>query len=387
MGKRVLLPVVLVALAVPCLAQAPVPRSSDAMASQSSISLRLMAPDEVRPAASPVAAGTLYGVGTALDGANSLIFSVDHYASSPSATPLARFPGILLDVGIDPTTRQLYVLDASGGLWLIDLTALSATLIGTGTLGSNALVFDTRGQAYAWGFDRFLYAVSKTTGAATAIGDTGRSSAGDLAFDLNGTLYGTASDGNLIRINPATGAGTVVGQTGFNDFFGLMIDGTGTLYGARGSQSSNLAAIYRIDKTTGASSLIGSIANDTDSVAGLALVPSGSAPSSLFLNNGRFRVDVQWTTSNGSGAGNPVQLTSDTGYFWFFSAANVELIIKVLNGCGLGGHYWVFAAGLTNVQTSITVTDTQTGAAVNYKTVAGPAFPPIQDTSAFATCP
>ena len=33
-----------------------------------------------------------------------------------------------------------------------------------------------------------------------------------------------------------------------------------------------------------------------------------------------------------------VGLTSDSGYFYFFDPANIELVIKVLNGCGLNGH-------------------------------------------------
>lgn len=110
-------------------------------------------------------------------------------------------------------------------------------------------------------------------------------------------------------------------------------------------------------------------------------------PTTLSLLNGRFQVSVTYTTASVSGQGTPVQLTPDTGYFWFFSAANVEMVIKVLNGCGLGGHYWVFAGGLTNVQTKIVVTDTQANRSKTYTTPLGPAFTPIQDTSAFATCP
>jgi len=112
-----------------------------------------------------------------------------------------------------------------------------------------------------------------------------------------------------------------------------------------------------------------------------------ASPTSLFLGNGRFRVDVRWTTSSGSGDGIPVQLTADTGYFWFFGSSNVEMVIKVLNACSFSNHYWVFAGGLTNVQTVITVTDTEKNVVNTYRTPAGPAFPPIQDTAAFATCP
>lgn len=57
----------------------------------------------------------------------------------------------------------------------------------------------------------------------------------------------------------------------------------------------------------------------------------------------------------------PVQLTGDTGYFWFFNASNVELVVKVLDACHFG-RFWVFAGGLTNVDVDLTVTDTATGA-------------------------
>jgi hypothetical protein len=65
----------------------------------------------------------------------------------------------------------------------------------------------------------------------------------------------------------------------------------------------------------------------------------------------------------------------------------VEAVTKVLNGCPLNNRYWVFAGGLTNVRTVISVTDTQTGATKSYINPQGVAFQPIQDTSAFATCP
>ena len=63
------------------------------------------------------------------------------------------------------------------------------------------------------------------------------------------------------------------------------------------------------------------------------------------------------------------------------------MIIKVLNACGLNSKFWVFAGGLTNVQVDLTVTDTQTGAVKTYQNPQSTAFLPIQDTSAFATCP
>jgi hypothetical protein len=80
-------------------------------------------------------------------------------------------------------------------------------------------------------------------------------------------------------------------------------------------------------------------------------------------------------------------LTSDTGYLWFFSSQNVEAVLKVIDACGFNNRYWVFAGGLTDVEVTLTVTDTQTGAVKQYFNPRGTKFAPVQDTSAFATCP
>jgi hypothetical protein len=107
----------------------------------------------------------------------------------------------------------------------------------------------------------------------------------------------------------------------------------------------------------------------------------------LCLNDNRFQVDAQWTANGTSGAGHAVSLTSDTGYFWFFADTNVEVVLKVLNACALNQRYWVYAGGLTNVKVHLTVTDTQSGAVKTYDNPQGTAFRPVQDSSAFATCP
>jgi hypothetical protein len=113
-----------------------------------------------------------------------------------------------------------------------------------------------------------------------------------------------------------------------------------------------------------------------------------ASTTALCLNNGRFEVSAHFDAGGGnSGAAQVVQLTPDTGYLWFFAASNVESVVKVLNGCALGGHYWVFAGGLTNVNVVITVTDTQTGTQQKYVNPPNTEFKPIQDTGAFASCP
>jgi hypothetical protein len=109
-------------------------------------------------------------------------------------------------------------------------------------------------------------------------------------------------------------------------------------------------------------------------------------PRADHLNDNRFEFMAAWWDSDGNvGTGVPGRLTNDTGSLWFFDEANLEVVLKVLDGCGVNGHYWVFAAGMTNVGVSITVTDTETNEAVYYLNDLGDAFQPVLDISAF-TC-
>ena len=89
---------------------------------------------------------------------------------------------------------------------------------------------------------------------------------------------------------------------------------------------------------------------------------------------------------SGSAPGHALPQTNAFGQFWFFSPDNVELSVKVLNGCAVNNHFWVFASGLTNVEVVLRVTDTQTGETHTYFNPNGQAYAPVQDTSAFS-CP
>jgi uncharacterized repeat protein (TIGR01451 family) len=89
--------------------------------------------------------------------------------------------------------------------------------------------------------------------------------------------------------------------------------------------------------------------------------------TTLCLNGARFQVRVSWKDFvSETGTGRAEALTDDTGYFWFFNPDNVELVIKVLDGTGINGHYWVFFGSLSNVEYNIAVTDTHTGNTVTY---------------------
>lgn len=112
--------------------------------------------------------------------------------------------------------------------------------------------------------------------------------------------------------------------------------------------------------------------------------PCGTDPHALCLSNGRFRITVEWSRTDGtSGFGRAVGLSGDTGYFWFFDAANVELVVKALDARAVNGNFWVFAGALSNVEYTINVWDTQTGRLKRYVNPNG-TLASLADTSAFA---
>ncbi|NQV05423.1 hypothetical protein HQ535_02650 [bacterium] len=75
------------------------------------------------------------------------------------------------------------------------------------------------------------------------------------------------------------------------------------------------------------------------------------------------------------------------GLFYFFDPDNAEMLVKVLDGCDFNGHFWVFAAAATDIEYTLTVTDTQTDESRTYGNALGSPAPAVVDTVAFASCP
>jgi hypothetical protein len=109
---------------------------------------------------------------------------------------------------------------------------------------------------------------------------------------------------------------------------------------------------------------------------------------SLFLQRGRFEVEAVWRSFDAStGTARVAAPAADgSGLLWFFSPANWEIQVKVLDGCALNGRWWVFAAATTSVEYVLTVTDTWTGRQARYENPLGRISPAITDTDAFE-CP
>ena len=152
-----------------------------------------------------------------------------------------------------------------------------------------------------------------------------------------------------------------------------------TFASGQGSVTLDFAA-----QTTGTYSLFAQTQNPSETGTYTLLVQSAPASTATTVSlSSRFNVSVAWHTADGrSGAGTANPLSIDTGYFWFFSGTNVELVVKVLDGRPLNGKWWVFYGALSNVQYTITVTDTQTGVVKQYINPQG-TLASVADTSAF----
>ena len=214
--------------------------------------------------------------------------------------------------------------------------------------------------------------------------------------------YGTAAVGAVpasdfrIVTSPAIASSPVSfadastgGATGWNWNFGDPTSGVNNTSTLRNpSHTYGVAGHYTVTLVAG------NLSGSSPATAKAVTVAAGSPgvcvvdPRTLCLNGGRFKTTIHWQKTDGtSGDGTGIPLTSDSGYFWFFSDTNIEAVVKVLNGCAVNGHYWVFAAGLTNVMATLTVVDEHTGIQKPYVNPQGTAFAPIQDTAAFGTCP
>ncbi|PYQ55901.1 MAG: hypothetical protein DMF53_27125 [Acidobacteria bacterium] len=123
-----------------------------------------------------------------------------------------------------------------------------------------------------------------------------------------------------------------------------------------------------------------------------AILNCGSSTVGALCLNTRFSVTTKWRTNPTPGTptdgnGSVVVAGPSSGIFWFFSSDNWEVMVKVLNACGLNNRYWVFSAATTNVFYRMEVFDVRAGVNKIYFNYPGPPAPAVTDVDAFATCP
>jgi hypothetical protein len=160
----------------------------------------------------------------------------------------------------------------------------------------------------------------------------------------------------------------------------------GTVEGWGVAPATAASASFFLVSTAGVESALDVLFDNAFFIDGATCIETAGV---LCLNGDRFLVAAEWFSRHfAAGYGHAARMTDDSGYFTFFADENVELVVKLLDACSTPFHrFWFFAAGLTDIGTTIRVFDTLAGGERSYGSVLEEPFAPIQDTSAFATCP
>jgi hypothetical protein len=374
-------------------------RSSDGGASWLSINSGLTGVEVSALAMDPANAGTLYSSSSehAPPSSSSGVFKTTNSGGSwaainsgltnldvntmaiDSASPAALYAGT--DQGVFVLRAPLSTPCGPGpGNLCLDASRFSLAATWTtpaGATGGGQAVALTDDTGYFWFFDpTSVEVVAKVVDGCSVNGHFWVFAAGLTNVRVLLTVTDTATGSVATYTNPQS-----TPFSSIQDTSAFVCGSPSPSYGSR-APASGISSILR------AKTRAKTVAKTVPKGASAApTVCDPSDPTTLCLNADRFSVQAMWQTPDGgSGAGQAVSITSDTGYFWFFDSASVEVVVKVLDGCGLNQRFWVFAAGLTNVAVTLTVTDVITGQARTYRNAQGTAFAPLQDTAGLATC-
>jgi hypothetical protein len=329
------------------------------------------------------------------------IFTVDLTSGTTTSHWIQGSAGPIRFLEYDPVTRKLLFAGNTTGAPVASIdpeTGILTTLLpATGSTGAFASAIDPAGRRFF-----FTGAVGITGGSvntlftvdlATLAVSSRPIAVDSLAFfrydAASGSLIGVSNAPGVpvVSIDPNTGlVTTLVASTGaVRADFGALDPAGGKLYFE--SLSGLTQALFTVDLPARTASHA-SIAR-TDGYVFLQLDPLGqrsACGSDLFalcLNQGRFSARVAWKPPSGiPTAAVPLILTPDTGAFWFLSANNIELVVKVVDGRVFNGRFWVFVGALTDIEYTVTVTDTLTGTEKSYSSPAGH-LASFADTAAF----
>lgn len=106
--------------------------------------------------------------------------------------------------------------------------------------------------------------------------------------------------------------------------------------------------------------VVGFLQEETLARAGVEVQPDGPA---LGLHGGRFRLALSWVdpADGGLRTASAVRYSEESGAFWFLDPANPEVLVKLLDGGEINGHYWLFAASLTELAFTLEILDSAGG--------------------------
>ncbi len=207
----------------------------------------------------PVTSSVIYGVtGTQASGA---VITVNHLTG---AGTLLGSSGLteLRGVSIRPSTGDLwgtFAADASNtDLYRINAQAGDAyKALRIPYANIRGLAFDGNDILYLAASGGTLYRYDFGTNSTTVIGATAISNLYGLAINpLNGQLWGVSLNNKIYRIDKTSGASTQVGVPGFATTPDIVFDQSGNLFGLA-KFGTQVGELIRIDTATGVGTLIG----------------------------------------------------------------------------------------------------------------------------------
>ena len=148
-----------------------------------------------------------------------------------------------------------------------------------------------------------------------------------------------------------------------------------------GQLTSQFFEMYVIDTQTGRYKVYGNTPNScgavdqnafpvTAAASSLSAAAAKCASGALCLQKNRFQVTAEWRdpASGQTGKASAKALSQTSGSFHFGDPGNPEVVAKILNQ---GGRIDVYYGSLSNLEYTLTVTDTKTGAVKTYRNPAG----------------
>jgi|CXWL01.1.fsa_nt_gi hypothetical protein len=267
--------------------------------------------------------------------------------------------------------------------------------------------FESAGQVVDWFGNGGSKAFSRGTGQSG--GAPGGALRGDAAsFGASGFLFGVnspcilADGGDVLRLGYAaklvSGGPNVDCRAGFQDWRGSDctdpngggLDGdAGTLVQPTTLGYTSVVDLHTVRADSASTQLVINCRGPQDFVVDVDNAVASTCPvDTLCLHDGRFEASVQFRVPGElvNRTAVPGDLSRQSGTFHYFDPTNAEMLVKVLDACTVNSHFWVFLAATTNVEYTVQVTDTASGATRTYENPQGQAAQAVQDTSAFA-CP
>lgn len=106
------------------------------------------------------------------------------------------------------------------------------------------------------------------------------------------------------------------------------------------------------------------------------------------LGGNRYSAEITWSSSLTSGKGQVFEATTDdVGLFTLDNADQVDVLIRVLDGCAINNQSWVFMVSLADVAVTTLATDLETGNQQTYSLPLGTVHQPISDVTAISCEP